>query len=549
MKHVTAVLWRNFNKTTFDTLKGKSSGQYDIRLGSTLDLDKFFTGEKHENKTALGGYDINIKVQEYGIPGNPDYTSKSPLTIRYMGGSSSRKDWNIPSQRPTTAYPLWIESGRMPTSKDDNSFLLLIRTTDGLYYGRILLQSEVANVPSVLQKEIVKKEVGMFCLDSVRTSTEAEQVYDELMENTNLLMYGPPGTGKTTLMQEVVSIFDHGGPGEILFDETKKIDYFSLESISSNSKVEWTTFHQSYSYEEFILGLTTDTSSSKLLDLKPKQGTLIELCEFARIKGNRALLVIDELNRANVSKVFGEFITVIEPDKRLAEDGTSTPKTVQIKLPYLADGDSLSFTNGSGTYTLNNPFTMPLHVYTLASMNSIDKSIFPLDSALRRRFHRHDVYFNKASLERHFRIEGMVYTPVMPQPSDISGYLSEMVLVLITCFMDVINSKIKLFMGKDYTLGSSYVWNLVERESTQEIVDGFRASLIEQIYPQMEEIFRNREEQLMYIMGCDTTSISPCEIIEPTDDEIEIGANESIVFNIDKLNDLQLIQWMENIIK
>ncbi|MCM1541760.1 MAG: AAA family ATPase [Blautia sp.] len=392
MKHVYAILWRNINQATFDTLSGISKGQYDIRLGSKADYSSFFKDEKRDNITTLNGFDIMINIQPYGNEGDSDFVDVSQLCVRYMGDGSARKDWNIPSQRPATAYPLWIEAGRFPSAKDEKSYVMLIRTTDDLYYGRILLGTEVPNLPPVLRTEILKSEMGMFCLDAVKTSSEAERIYDELMENTNLLMYGPPGTGKTTLMQEVVSIFEHGGSGEILFDEKKKSDYFYEEDMIENSKVEWTTFHQSYSYEEFIIGMTTDGASSKLLEIKPRPGKLIELCEYARINGNRALLVIDELNRANVSKVFGEFITVIEPDKRLKSDGTKSSGTVELNLPYLSFGEKLTFENKNGKFELTNPFTMPYHVYIIASMNSVDKSIFPLDSALRRRFFRHDLY-------------------------------------------------------------------------------------------------------------------------------------------------------------
>lgn len=545
MKHVYAILWRNFNQATFDTLAGKSKGQYDIRLGSKSDYSLFFKDEKKENITGLGGFDINIEVQAFGNQGDSDYVDIAPLCIRYMGNSSARKDWNIPSQRPATAYPLWVEPGRFPASKDEKSYVLLIRTTDNEYYGRILLEREVPNLPAVIQTEILKSEAGLLCLDAIKTSSEAEKIYDELMNNTNLLMYGPPGTGKTTLMQEVVEIFEHGGPGEILFDEKKKRDYFSEKGIISNSKVEWTTFHQSFSYEEFIIGMTTDSSSSKLLDIKPRQGKLIELCEYARVSGNRALLVIDELNRANVSKVFGEFITVIEPDKRLKSDGTKSSKTVELSLPYLSYGHKLTFTNKDGTFELENPFTMPFHVYTLASMNSVDKSIFPLDSALRRRFHRHDIYLDSGQLELHFGVRGIKYVPIAP--TTIDDYDVKMLKVLVKDVLNSINKKIKVFLGKDYTLGGSYIWNLSDAGTPKQLIEAFRISFSEQIYPQLEEIFRNREEQLMYILGCETGKISPCEIIEPSDDELDLGAVTSIIFDESILNDLQFIEWMERI--
>lgn len=546
MKHVSAVLWRNYNQATFDTLSGVSKGQYDIRLGSKYDFNIFFDGECHENITSLGGYDINVEFEPYLKPGDPGYVEKKNVLIRYMGASSARKDWNIPSQRPTTAYPLWIEPGRFPKKKDEDSYVIVVRTTDDKYYGRCLLSSEVINLPKILKDKITKSETGLLVLDNaVRTSEESEKVYYELMDNKNLLMYGPPGTGKTSMMQDVVSIFKNGGPGEILFDEDKNADYFSEKKNNTTSAVEWTTFHQSYSYEEFIIGMTSKASSTSLLDIQPRQGKLIELCEFARVKGNRALIVIDELNRANVSKVFGEFITVVEPDKRLLEDGSRGPKTVELSLPYLDYGQKLKFTNKYGTFELENPFTMPFYVYTLASMNSVDKSIFPLDSALKRRFFRHDIYFDANEIEKHFEVVGKTYVP--SGASDISAYDVTMLKILAKDLIKEINEKIKMFIGKDYTLGGSYIWNLKEITDPREFVDSFRRSIFEQIYPQLEEMFRNNEEQLLYIMGCNDSEASPCTVVEPNDDEYELGAVKSIVFEKEKLTDIQFISWLERV--
>ncbi|MCM1500635.1 MAG: hypothetical protein NC124_19410 [Clostridium sp.] len=139
----------------------------------------------------------------------------------------------------------------------------------------------------------------------------------------------------------------------------------------------------------------------------------------------------------------------------------------------------------------------------------------------------------------------MKYVPTVS--SEIDDYDVKMLKVLVKNVVDTINSKIKIFLGKDYTLGGSYVWNLAEADNSQRLIGAFRKSLSEQIYPQLEEIFRNKEEQLMYILGCDDGKAGPCEIIEPTDGELELGAFTSIIFNDKKLNDLQFIEWLQRI--
>lgn len=548
MKYVQAVLWRNFNKATFDTLAGNSKGQYDIRLGSTLPLDDFFKGETRSNNTELGGFDIRIQVEGFGSSDNDEYIPQQELNIRYMGSQSARKDWNIPSQRPETAYPLWVDADRYPGTIDEKSYIILIRTVDGRYYGRLLLRSEIQTLPFAIETRIEeKKDVGMVILDHVSGSEKAIEIYEKLLLHTNLLLYGPPGTGKTTLIQEVVKIFSHGGPSSVCFDENRKRDYFSELGVNKSSKVEWTTFHQSYSYEEFVMGLTTDSQDSKLLSIGPKPGKLLELSEFARMPGNRSLLVVDELNRANVSKVFGEFITLIEPDKRLDINGNKTEKTVKIELPYIGENETVSFTVDGKPVALENPFTMPKDVYTIASMNSVDKSTFPLDSAMRRRFYRQNIYPEIAELTKHFGLSDVYFVGESLQSIDDVSIVD--VKILIRDFMKYLNDKIKIFLGLDYTLGFSYVWKLSEAKNVKEIVDMFKESLFEQIIPQLEEIFRNRDEQLLYILGAAEGELSPYIVIQPTEEEVELGAFSSKNMNLYDFDGIEIVNWLMRLLE
>ena len=540
MKKVFSILWRNYNKATYNTLTGVSKGQYDIRLGASGKLLTLFGGLPTSNQTENGGYDISLPLEGYHFQGTP--VADQNITVRYMGPDSVRKDWNISSQRPGTAYPMWIDPARMPGNVDTGSYVILIRTIDDKFYARVLLSAELPNTPAAFQKAVSESSDCGVYIPGVQVSDEAERIYHDLMHHTNLLMYGPPGTGKTTLMQEVVRIFNNGGISTLLFDEESETDYLRAFD-TANSKTSWTTFHQSYSYEEFVIGMSTDSASKKLIDIRPTQGKLLELSEFARCDGNRALLVIDELNRANVSKVFGEFITVIEPDKRLDSKGGKTDKTVEIQLPYLKYGETLAFTTADGSYTVKNPFAMPKEVYTIASMNSIDKSIYPLDSALRRRFFRIDVYPEIRLLEKHYDITGTTY--ISETSSNISDHDPKMLKVLIKQFMNHMNQKIRIFLGRDYTLGFSYVWKLSAINDPEELMNTFSTSLYDQILPQLEEIFRNREEQMLYILGAEAKKESPYEISLPSEDESELGGTETSV--VKRLDNITLVRWLERI--
>lgn len=541
MEYVHSILWRNYNQATVDTLKGESRGQYDIRLGAKSGLADFFENIPRKNLTDLGGYDVNIRLEEVRDESGNVVCEEKILNVRFMGENSKRKDWNIPSQRPETAYPMWIQQGRFPGEIDEKSYILLIRSTTGKFYGRVLLSDEVSLLPSELKNAVEKdKDAGVYKADVVCSSNESEKIYQRLLAYKNLLLYGPPGTGKTTIMQEVVNIFNHGGVSKICFDETAQGNFFS-DSSDGKAQTTWTTFHQSYSYEEFIVGMSTAGDSNKLLEIRPKQGKLLEAAEFARQTGHRSLLVIDELNRANVSKVFGEFITLIEPDKRLDGAGNITPNTVSIDLPYLNTGERLEFEKDGKKYSVKNPYYMPYHLYTIASMNSVDKSIFPLDSALWRRFYRYDLYPDIDRLSLQLEIENSQATNELPDEGQ--EYSVKAVRVIARDLLKHLNEKITLFLGRDYTLGHSYFWNLSRVNTVDETMVLFKEDLFEQVFPQLEELFRSREEQMMYILGITAGKKEmPYMILAASDEEAEMGAVDSYIQN-PNIAPSDLVEW------
>lgn len=151
----------------------------------------------------------------------------------------------------------------------------------------------------------------------------------------NVILYGPPGTGKTYAAMAVCQqwLAEHGAGSVVL-----------------------TTFHPAYSYEDFVEGYRPDPTHPDRFVLLP--GTLLRAAEAALRRP--VLLVIDEINRADVGRVFGELITFIERDKRGIRFFTAQNRTKEHSIP-----DNL---------------------YVLGTMNTADKSVSLLDVALRRRF-------------------------------------------------------------------------------------------------------------------------------------------------------------------
>jgi hypothetical protein len=166
-----------------------------------------------------------------------------------------------------------------------------------------------------------------------------ERALDVWRTKKNLILQGPPGVGKSFI--------------------AKRLTY-ALMRFRDPSRVQTVQFHQSYSYEDFIQGYRPTTGGFAL-----KSGVFFEFCERARVDpGESYVFVIDEINRGNLSKIFGELMLLIEPDKRLPEWA--------MKLAYAQSAEER--------------FYVPQNVYLLGMMNTADRSLSLVDYALRRRF-------------------------------------------------------------------------------------------------------------------------------------------------------------------
>jgi MoxR-like ATPase len=215
-----------------------------------------------------------------------------------------------------------------------------------------------------------------------------------LTEKKQIIFYGPPGTSKT-------------------FCARKFGEYFTRNS----DNVEVIQFHPSYSYEDFIEGIKPNLSKTGLANGFSRQdGIFKKLINKCIANSNsKYVLIIDEINRGNIAKIFGELIYLLE----YRED----------KIPL--------------TYSPSEKFSIPPNLYLLGTMNSADRSIAFVDYALRRRFYFIDFYpdLTNGLLNKWFQ-DNDVTKEV--DPSTIVDMLSQM------------NQKIRVQLGKEYQIGHSY---------------------------------------------------------------------------------------------
>lgn len=237
--------------------------------------------------------------------------------------------------------------------------------------GELSLLAQRVNLPnSVLAKVLV----ALFGFPNDDENMIEEEENKEMVDRKprtnktnplNSIIYGAPGTGKTYSTAEYAVAFVEGRkPKTNQMSETERTELMKkYRELTKNGQVVFTTFHQSYGYEDFIQGLRPDTKDGEMRFV-PADGVFKKIADKAmQDQEKNYVIIIDEINRGNISKVFGELITLIEEDKRWGENNQ-----LSVMLP-------------SG-----QEFAVPNNLYIVGTMNSADKSIALIDTALRRRF-------------------------------------------------------------------------------------------------------------------------------------------------------------------
>lgn len=284
----------------------------------------------------------------------------------------------------------WTHPGQavMKTLTDITSY------TDYVEKLNALFESDVIDDAEEQEIEYPPYDTEMF-LEEVYMDKERYNTLVALVHNKkNVILQGAPGVGKTFAAKRLA---------------------YSMMGVKDPNRVMMVQFHQSYSYEDFIMGFRPSEKGFEL-----KRGAFYNFCKDAEIDSeNDYFFIIDEINRGNLSKIFGELFMLIESDKR----------GVEVQMLYS-----------------DEKFSVPDNVYIIGMMNTADRSLAMLDYALRRRFAFFDI---KPGFEtdgfRKYRI----------------GLASEKFDKLINC-VENLNAAITAdeSLGEGFCIGHSYFCNL-----------------------------------------------------------------------------------------
>ena len=253
----------------------------------------------------------------------------------------------------------------------------------------------------------------------------------------NTILFGPPGTGKTwEAVSYAVAIMDDKDHAELIQAKDRKSIKARFEELRQEERVEFVTFHQNYTYEDFIEGIVPVLKSKNLL-YELRDGVFKRISSRASDHpDDRHVLIIDEINRGNIAKIFGELITLIEPSKRSGGEDETT-----VTLPYSQER-----------------FSVPDNLYLVGTMNTADRGIALLDTALRRRFD-----FIERMPDLNFVEE------------DIEGVDGQAML-------KAMNERITVYLDREHQIGHTYL-----RDVTT--IDGLAETFQRRIVPLLQEYF------------------------------------------------------------
>ncbi|HBB9908904.1 TPA: AAA family ATPase [Citrobacter freundii] len=350
-------------------------------------------------------------------------------------------------------------------------------------------------------------------------ANKLDDILDSWGAGRNVLLYGPPATGKTRLISELFQLLksspeSHSG---ILLDPSDMEAPFSRPekeiTIPRPVKVVWTTFHQSYGYEDFVLGLRPDISTNGTR-LQPWAGVFLDAALELRDPSSKyksVVIFIDEINRGNAARIFGEFMTFLDFDYR---EGGRVALPLPLRQLTFKNGKSEKICRPSGNEAeIPENFTFPKHIYIVSTMNSVDRAAIPIDSALARRFDRIEMRPNLDLLAQHWGLDKRaINIPTESNWETLSPFVTGYLL------LDRLNVAIASDLGAEFELGHGLLTSMIANrtpvgEALQPVEENdawmsLASAWDDVLFPQLEDRYSGRPEQLIELLRVDTPPLT-----------------------------------------
>lgn len=279
-----------------------------------------------------------------------------------------------------------------------------------------------------------------FLRDVYISDKQYEELCSVLKYKKNIILQGPPGVGKTWM--------------------AKRLSWSCMGKMQDDH-IKMIQFHQNYSYEDFVCGYKPDDEGFAL-----KTGVFYDFCKRAKSnKGEKFFFIIDEINRGNMSKIFGELLMLIENEYR----------NEAIQLPY----------------SELPPFEVPDNVYIIGMMNTADRSLAMIDYALRRRFSFFDIEpcFTKHKDKKENEEQENRFWEY------IEGLKKDTLMRLIETIIDL-NTEITEDLGKGFCIGHSYFCNLDNLKEGITIEERLKEIVKYEIIPMLREYWFDNSDKV-----------------------------------------------------